>query len=768
MESIIITYPEIKKNILKNRKSLVNQKIISMNDFLSKLLFSYDERTIYYLMKKYHFRYEVALVYLKNIIYILETNSNLYSDIINDLLEQNLLTVDEKFRSDIKNKKLTIYQYHLNKWEEFILKKYNCNYEIKQDNRSLKKYNVYKFHTVEDEINSVALQIIELINNQENINCIKLMNVLDEYKPYISRIFKFYNIPFEMDYSLSSKKEVISFINELKLSKNLEQSLATIQDIEIRNKVLKIINKYSFVEEVDDTLIEIIISELKKITVKCLNYENKIDVVLHSTENDIIFVLGFNDAFPKYFKDEDFLSDEIKSSLGIDTSIEKNTALEKNMLDEFALPKQIFFTYSTKVKNTTYQISPLSEKMEYDLIEEDIEKFNYSDIYNRIKLAKMLDEKNKFNIISPNLSKLFNHYKDIEYQKYDNKFKGISNLNLYKFLNNKIILSYSSIDNYYKCGFRFYLNNILKITPYEETFAIKIGNIFHHILEIYNTPNFNYEEEFEKEISSLEITPKENIFIKKLKKDLKFIINTINKHNSLSTFEYEEHEKKVYINKDKSISVTFMGVIDKIKYTNKDGKTLLAIIDYKTGNPVTNLNKSLYGLDMQLPIYLYLANNVKEFSNVEVVGIYLQKVLNNELSYDPNKDYLKQKEEQLKLEGYSIDNQELISHFDKTYQDSEMIKGMKISKNGFYAYTKIITKQQLQNLYSLVDHNIDEARDHILDADFKINPKKIDNETTCKFCPYSDICYKREDDYIELKIPNNIDFLNEVNYAKVD
>ena len=768
MEEILVTYEEIKQELLKNRNCLMNQKIMSMNELVSKLLFSYDEHAIYYLMQQYHFRYEVAKVYLNNIIQLLESNSTLYKKMINDLLEQKLLTADSLFKTSLANKKIVIYHYPISKWEQYLLNKNQCHYEIQPLEVVAKKYDVYEFSSIEEEVNFVALQIINLIKHQVDMNHIKLMNVMDEYKPYISRIFKMYHLPIEQSFSLYSKREISAFITELKHTRNLSFSLNKIENIDLRKKVLQIINQYSFIEQVDDILIEILISELKNTYVKSSIYQNKIEEISHPTQNDIIFVLGFNDSFPKFYKDEDFLSDEIKESLGIDTSTEKNVLLEEQILKEFSHAKQVFLTYSTKTKSGNYQISPLSEKMDYTIIHEFQDDFGYSDTYNQIKLAKMLDEKAKFNVISPNLGKLLNHYPKIQYQHYNNQFTGISNLKLYKFLDNKIVLSYSSIDNYYKCQFRFYLNNILKITPFEETFAIKIGNIFHHILEKYNLPDFQYEFEFEREINQMNFTSKEKVFLGKLKKDLKFVIDTIQKQNKWSTFSLEQHEKKVFVNKDKTISVTFMGVIDKIKYTNHDGKTLLAIIDYKTGNPITSLTKTLYGLDMQLPIYLYLTKQMKEFSNVEVVGIYLQKILNNEPSYDAKKDYYKQKEEQLKLEGYSLDNQELLSLFDTTYQDSEIIKGMKTSKNGFYAYTKTITKEQLDHLYDLVDHNINQARDHILEADFLINPKKIGIETTCKFCPYSDICYKKEEDFIELEIPDNIDFLNEVDYAKVD
>ena len=57
---IVITYPEIKKNILLNRKKLVNEKIMTMQEFISKFLFTYNEKTIYYLMSKYNIKYDIC------------------------------------------------------------------------------------------------------------------------------------------------------------------------------------------------------------------------------------------------------------------------------------------------------------------------------------------------------------------------------------------------------------------------------------------------------------------------------------------------------------------------------------------------------------------------------------------------------------------------------------------------------------------------------------------------------------------------------------
>ena len=749
---IVITYPEIKKRILLERKKLVNQKIMTMDEFISKVLFSYDEKTIYYLMNKYNVKYDVAITYLKNMIYV--NDETTLSTIKRDLINHNLL-IYNSFLKNLKDAKIIVYRYQLNKFEKKILSNYN--YVEKHTKLKNKTYNVFEFNSIEEEVNYVANKIIELINNGIDINKIKLMNIDDEYKEYILRIFKFYNIPIEIDYKLYSNPSSIKFISDLKLVKDKDQAISLIENNYIKQQIINILNNYSFINIIDDKFIDIVESTMKHTNLIYIKYQNKVEIIDHINEGDYVFLLGFNDAYPKYYKDEDYFSDKVKNQLNIDTSIEKNNILEQELISEFNI-SNITFTYSTKTSSGEYQLSNISTNLDYKLEKIDYINYNHSNIYNKLLLSKFLDEKNKYNIIDKSLNKLYFNYKNIDYKTYDNTFTHIDKSSMYEYLDNKLTLSYSSIDNFYKCKFRFYLNNILKITPYEETFAIKIGKIFHSVLEKYNIENFNYDEVYDEELKKYDFDSKEKVFLDKLKKDLLFIINTINKQNNYSKLTEELHEKKVFINKDRNISITFMGIIDKIKYS-KD-KTVLAIIDYKTGTPLTNISKTLYGLDMQLPIYLYLSHHINGFEHAKVAGIYLQKILNNEFYYDSKKNYIKQKEDNLKLEGYSISNTDILSKFDITYQDSEMIKSLKTSKNGFYAYSKILSQEQLDNLYKVVDKNINNAIDEILSCNFKINPKKIEKEDTCKFCPYSDICYKKNEDFIELNIPNKLDFLS--------
>ena len=120
----------------------------------------------------------------------------------------------------------------------------------------------------------------------------------------------------------------------------------------------------------------------------------------------------------------------------------------------------------------------------------------------------------------------------------------------------------------------------------------------------------------------------------------------------------------------------------------------------------------------------------------------------------------------LKLQGFSLSEEDKLSEFDKTYIDSELIKSMKVGNNGFYAYSKTLTKNNMENIVKIIDQKIDEALTNIHNNNFDINPKVINNKNIgCEYCKFKDICYMTEKDIVRLKDIDNLDFLGGDNNA---
>ena len=162
---------------------------------------------------------------------------------------------------------------------------------------------------------------------------------------------------------------------------------------------------------------------------------------------------------------------------------------------------------------------------------------------------------------------------------------------------------------------------------------------------------------------------------------------------------------------------------------------------------------------MQLPIYLYLIHYSKLFSNPIFTGIYYQNILFNYPSWSPKLE----SESKYFLNGYSTDDFSILSRFDSTCENSELIKSMKYSEDkGFGTYSKLISNDTLYNMLKFTKKHIEERCDEIINGDFSINPKVYAlNNVSCTYCPFNDICFMKDDNLIYLEKVDNLDFLGD-------
>ena len=759
---LVITSNSNKKRILRKlneEKELVNVKFMSLDELLSSLSFSFDQKSIYHVMKEYGIKFDNAKVYLDNIKYISDKLDNAKMNKLKDIKElvKDDLIFDEEFIKYIKNKKVCIYGYdYLTNYQKNILK--DINYEVVNNPVDNNNHNIYEFNKIDDEIVFALSSINKLLRDGIDINKIKIINVTDDYLfrlKFISNLFNI-RINFNESKSIYEMLEFTSLLNSYKSGEELKSN-----NKDILNRFVSIVNKYSFINDKDEQ-ISMIINEAKNSKINSDEYENAVDIINLSEldEDEYGFYLGFTEelAYSKY-KDEDFFSDKEKKILGFETSDELNKIVKENLINHIKSVKNLTITYSLASTFNIYYPSSLIEELEYEVIKD--EKYDYacSNLYNSLLLYKDIDKYIKYGDITPELELLFSNY---DYQDpFDNTYKGINSNKIIKYIDN-LSLSYSSMNKFYECKFKYYLENILKITEDEETNAIVIGNLFHEVLSKMSNPSFDFDKEYEESIKELEMTNKDKFFINKLKEELRFVIETINKQYKYMSFDKSIEEERVAINFDKTIKITFKGFIDKALYKEEDGKVYMIIIDYKTGDTKLDLNNNYYGLNLQLPVYLYLSDHINNIDNVEVLGFYIQRILNGVITQDKNKKLDDIRKENLKLQGYTISNTEKTKLVDSSYEKSEIIKSLGLTQSGsFYSYSKVLSEVEMNNLKTLVESKINEMIDGILSASFEIDPKKLDdNDMSCTYCKYRDICFKKEKDYKKLDKKDYKEFLN--------
>ena len=769
-EKVLMVCPnEEKMKILENTtndKELNNIKFMTKEEYISNYYFTYDNKTISYLINKYNYNLDVCKVYLKNL-YPIDINKNYKSkrlnflkDLKKELLDNNLLIINNGFKEYLKDKKIIVKNYYdLDKYEELAL-----NYKLEVEDNNL-NIEVVKCNNIEEEVNDVCLKIIELINKGINLNNIYLTNIQSEYLYIIEKLFNYYNIPININNnsSIYSTKVVKDYLNTKELDLNNKNNLP------ITKKLINVLSSLTDIEEDSNIYNLLLIDKLKNTKINPVMYKEAINIKdlykTSFTSNDYVFVLGFNqDILPAMSKDIEFISDIDKEELDMYTTKELNVRRKKVLVNILSNINNLNISYKLSSPFNTYYKSSIID--EYNLKETEPLKdnLNKSNIYNKLRLGEKLDNYYLYGEEDNTLEELNNHY-DISYNTYDNSFTGIDNNIYLSFIKEPLNISYSSMNNYNECNFKYYISNVLRIDTYEEQFHQFIGNLYHTILSLKDNKDFDLEKEYNYfiENSTYKLTLKDRLLLVKIKKDLIELIDSINKQETLTTFNNKYYEKRVEIElPNKKIHTIFKGFIDKILYLDNIEETYYSIVDYKTGTIDTHIEPMKYGLHMQLPVYMYLIKNSNLFKNPKFTGIYYQNILFNYPSCNDEEELQKIKEDRLKLQGYSIDDPEILEKFDETYQNSNLIKSMKYSEDkGFYTYSKIIDEETSNKMIDYTKKIIDETSNNIINSKFNINPKYYDKENiSCKYCNYKDVCYMKDKDVEFLSKVEDLSFLD--------
>ena len=759
-EKIIICPNSEKMKILyklREDNNLYNIKFMTKNEFMSNYYFDITDDMVFYLMKKYNLHIDVVKAYLDNL-YLIELekvyeNDKLkkLQDIKKELIDNNLIKFNKSFKKYISNKEIEVRNYYdLDLYEEKIF-----NYKFNSDNSTINS-KVYEFKTLEEEVNFVCIEIVKLIKNGIDINKIHLCNVSNDYYYTIRKLFNYYNIPINIPFknSIYGTKIVKDYLEEGTL--NLESG------DEVTKKLVSVLNSLCNLDKEESVYRDILIDKLKNtyLSNKRLDkavsisdlYDNSFD------EDDYVFVLGFNqDILPKAYKDIDYLTDKDISEIDKYSTTYKNKR-EKEIL-KYVLSKisNLYLSYKLTSPFSSYFKSSMINELNLEIVNNYSDNYSYSNMYNKIRLGEKLDNYKVFGEKDDYLEELNTLY-DIKYSTYDNKFTGIDRDLYLEKLAYPLRLSYTSLNSYNECGFKYYLKYVLKLDIYEDSFAAYIGSLYHEILSLYRKNNFDFEVEYNKYLEKRELSLKEKLLLVRIKQDLKDFIKVLDEQRLYTSYDEELYEKGVEVNLRDDISVKFIGYIDKIMCLRKVEDTYFSIVDYKTGRIDTNIEPMKYGLHMQLPVYLYLINYGRLFTNPIFTGIYYQNILYPYPSWSKNLE--KDIKDNYLLKGYSTNDTSILEKFDSTYEDSSYIKSMKYTDKGFGTYSKVIDDDTLYNLVKYTKKIIDTKTDDILNCKFDINPKVYGKDNvSCEFCNFKDICFMKDKDIKYLDKVEDLSFL---------
>jgi len=791
-KGIVITNQDIKRKILDyffEKKEFIPFTFKSTNEVICDILGEYDTNAFLSLGKKYS--PEICEILLKNSLLVNDNNSE-------SLKINNLVRIKKSYIKANKNLSkynevlLINYYYNDDLFNKALNKLKESGCKIKEEyikNDCRKDIIINEFNSQKDEVFACVKKICKLVYNGVSFKDIYVYYSDSEYMNILKEAACLYQLPinFNKKNRLSEYSIVIELLKDLELNLYLDFDKYEIEDKYLKGElgkyITKILNDFCDenlkIEEIIDltkykfnnTYVDSNNIKGNEINNNSINIISDLNCVF--SENEHLFVLGFNqNLVPSIYKNDDYLSDLEKKELLICTSFEKNKYEKAKIINLISCTKNIYLSYSNA--STSRSLIPSSiildmkKRFKVD-VKKDVEfnNISYSNRASNLEFNKSYDDFIKYNIVSDDL-KMFR--KEFKYRKFSSENKGIKKGKIADFINKGMVLSYTSITEYYKCPYMFYLKRILKVNKDSgNDRSLLIGNLFHDCLYkafLNGIDEENLDNEFSElmkayyEDNNIEILNELSYFNDIYLYYLVNVYRFIKKTMTITKFKISSLEEEYSVREKHNFLI--VGKIDKVLESEINGEKYAIVIDYKTGSSGLDLNKVIYGIDMQILFYYYLLNSKHKY---KFAGGYLSHILPvSVINFEKNKTLEDQLNSLYRLDGYTnsdikvmkaIDN----NCFEKSYLKSIAFKSgtNDLTENGL---KKVINDIEYEKLLQVVYKKIEEAIDNIYDGFFPIRPLEL-STLSCDMCSYRDICYVTKDKINKVKPYKDLNFIRE-------
>ena len=745
MKKLVIAPRQMHQDILNEYRKdnpFFDVKLITKESLLSDYYGKVLDGATKYILKKYSYSYENIVSFLSFIPFVDEQYPELLS-IKNELIQEHLLVKNDFLNLFFIDKDVEIIGYSKNDMELMkVLDSFKVSYQFKCNNYELKNKDIFQYETVLDETFYVLNRIAKLIDQGVSVNDIYICTGSNAYDYYLEKYASSFgfNVDLFQTYSLYTYSISNAFINRYIENRDFNASLSSLEEYsngELLNAFTEVLTECYDPDLPFDKQLDLLIGELKRTRYGKKRFKDVVRVINRPIyrENAHIFVLGFvQGSFPKSYKDNRFLSDSVLAKCGLNTSIVRSQIEEDCLSDFFKSNNYFYFSYPERSIKDKFLESPFKAKLNLEKKSEKLPEIIYSKDMAEYFFVKLSDLKTFYKAEDEDYNAL-NEIVNIPYLKYDNQFSGV---NIYQ-PESYISHSYSAIKKYYGCPFSYYLSKILEIDPYEETFASKYGSLCHEILEHQLDPGFDFDEMAQQLLPKYDFKAEELPLLKNILREVKIANETMMQHYS----HMAPH--KVLTEKELSYPLTkysrLHGFIDKsIILEDK----YLVIVDYKTGDESFVRKHLDYGESMQLPTYYLLASNDKVFSKYQVVGLFINNIVDHKINKNINNGI----NEVYKLDGKFLADFDIMGKLDDNFSkihESLFVTGLKLNADGsFKKNIQQSSAEELQEISDIVKTKYIEADSKIRNNEFTINPLilgKNDNKYSCKYCEFKDICF---------------------------
>lgn len=494
----------------------------------------------------------------------------------------------------------------------------------------------------------------------------------------------------------------------------------------------------------------------------------------------LIYVTNFKfDSFYKEYSDDNVFDDETLLGIGINPSYVK-TLLDRRLKFNYIKYNNVaLFSYSSRhLTDSIYNSQFISDKSlgwENNIVHQTLNDSGvYTEEASKIYLCEQFD-------------KAFDTSIEEEINSYNHDFKPFDVSKDFK----KDTYSITDIERFYSCPFKYYLSKVL---PYDdEDYSARIkGKLAHKIMEKIFDDDFDFEVEFEKGLKMCENSAQRDgykidkktyawieVFHHWMKQFSVIFRNNIHNMNYvplLGNKGTSEVRIPVEVYDDATgESHLFNCQIDRILFTENNGKNYYTILDYKTGAEEFDLSLIFAGQNLQLPLYykaIETSFDKKDYVGDAIfggIGIFhnyfrsFNKIVSGE--------EISQKSIQAAscVQGAFLSSEEYGNSIDRTSftKKGTPSKGEFVNRNGllftdvdchepFFEANESGTKMNFTSMTELTTFVINNIIEQIEKNMFVIQPLSLNvtnydpSRLVCSYCPYRNICFRNGKDMFDV------------------
>ncbi len=606
-------------------------------------------------------------------------------------------------------------------------------------------------------------------------------------------------------YSLNCKENIISMCDTLEKDGELDLCNEQVRlyniFVEILDKLVMVIGDYRlsakrFAELLHinflNTDISFIPRGIDQVDIACADRSLLCD-------KKAVFVIGAIDSqFPHTPVESGVFSDDERSVLS-SYGLTMSDSVEQLIPTEKYLAYKALTSPSEKLFVSYYSSTLNGAKCLPSVIITDL-----PDIFSDIELSYSTDndifdalwsEKSAFdyyvsnyNSKNPDVLKLGEYFKDkSEYQSKINAIdvmlkkepKRISTSDIAKKLfSPSMTLSASQVESFHLCKFEYFIKYGLRVRERRQAKidSLEYGTLMHFLLEEFFKKHANddfskiTEDGVKSEISLLlddyamyhlgGIDNKSSRFMYlyyRMKRTAVKIIIRLVEEFSQSRFRPTDFELNIgedipayTLKVNDEINVSIKGSVDRVDIMEENGRKYIRVVDYKTGTKKYSLSDVLYGINLQMLIYMSAINKgSREYfgGDITPAGVLYTPAVSPAISITSSSDLTTAKSKanrERRMHGIILD-------------DTAVIKGMENEAKGIYIPVSIkgdtvvdssgslATLEEFGALFAQVDNVVCDMAKSLCSGDISATPAKGEYDA-CKWCQYKAVCGYRDGD----------------------